>query len=1008
VRSILFGSIALLSVPVLAQQNVATAPSVVEQVAIYEVNRARANPQAYDTEQSLGGVLNGITPAPPLAIHERLVTSSRFHSAEMAQHGYFAHTSAVTGDQPNKMVRNAGYPLKSNFSDNANNLESLAGRRSSASSVSYPPEAAIRALILDQNVNPPGHRYHLLAWGGTQSEINYWRTFREIGTGYAEGIGWDNWNSGAYWTIHTGVRDSNILLLGGVVYNDGNSNGRYDGGEGLGGVTISATTGSTPITTTTNSAGGWSLVVSAGTWTVTCSGGSFSGTRTVQVVITDASRSVDFRSNSNMVDLDFGSWGNLPGSGSVNGVSSSGTPPSFTSAAAPTSVEVGSLYSHTFTATGNPQPTLSASGLPAWLSFDTGTGVLSGTPTVSHLGTTGQITITASNGNSPDATQTFAISVEPIPPAFTSAPPPTTGQVDVLYSHTFSASGTPQPTLSAAGLPSWLSFNATTGLLSGTPGGSNVGTTGMITITADNGHTTKATESFTISVDPQPPAFTSAPPPTVIVAGTLYSHTFTASGNPQPTLSASGLPSWLGFNPGTGVLSGTPGGSHVGVTGQITITADNGHTTKATESFAITVEPSPPAFTSEAPPTTAQAGTTYSHTFTASGLPEPNLSATGLPTWLSFVSGTGVLSGTPTGADVGVSGLITITADNGHTSPAQISFQISVEALPPAFTSAPPPTTGEVDVLYQHVFTASGDPQPTLSAAGLPGWLTFLPQSGVLSGTPSVADVGPSGLITITADNGHPTKAVKTFTITVGSAPPLFVSNPAPTEAQAGLLYAHTFLVSGNPPPVLSASGLPGWLTFNAASGELSGTPGGADVGVTGTITITADNGQPPAASESFVIQVSAQAPVFTSAPPPDTAPVGELYSHTFVASGEPSPLLSASGLPAWLTFNSLTGVLSGTPAPAHVGLYGPMTITADNGHAILATMTFHLTVLADPFAPPPPDQDPTTETRSAFALPGCSASRTSGSYAVWLSLFLALSLACMAHLRTRGRKHWQ
>jgi len=313
----------------LCQANVATPPSPAEATAIYEINRARANPQAYDTEQSLGGVLAGITPWHPLALNDRLVTSSRFHSAEMGTNGYFAHTSVVTGNQPNLMARNAGYPLKASFANAANNLESLACLfTSSSGGISYAPGTAIRALILDAGVTPPGHRYHLLAWGATSGEQNFYRQFYEVGTGYATGFRPENPyssstppdGSGAYWSIHTGVRDTTLYFVLGMVYTDANTNGRYDTGEGLGGVTVSANGGGTTVVNaTTNSEGMYWLQVNPATWTLTVSGGGFSGTRYAQVTVTTANISVDFRSNSTSADVSFGSWGALATSATQNG-----------------------------------------------------------------------------------------------------------------------------------------------------------------------------------------------------------------------------------------------------------------------------------------------------------------------------------------------------------------------------------------------------------------------------------------------------------------------------------------------------------------------------------------------------------------------------------------------------------------------------------------------------------------------------------------------------------------
>jgi len=62
------------------------------------------------------------------------------------------------------------------------------------------------------------------------------------------------------------------------------------------------------------------------------------------------------------------------------------------------------------TATGAPAPTISQSGtLPTGVTFNAGTGVLSGTPT--QAGTFSSITFTAANGTLPDATQSFTLTV---------------------------------------------------------------------------------------------------------------------------------------------------------------------------------------------------------------------------------------------------------------------------------------------------------------------------------------------------------------------------------------------------------------------------------------------------------------------------------------------------------------------------------------------------------------------------------------------------------------------
>lgn len=110
----------------------------------------------------------------------------------------------------------------------------------------------------------------------------------------------------------------------------------------------------------------------------------------------------------------------------------------------PTTATAGTPYDYTVTATGTPAPTFTATGLPTGLSIGGSTGVISGTPTTPGTST---VTITASNGTTPDDTQTVTITVQP---AATTSPTPTPTA----------------PATTPAGTP-----NGTTGGGSGTPTG---------------------------------------------------------------------------------------------------------------------------------------------------------------------------------------------------------------------------------------------------------------------------------------------------------------------------------------------------------------------------------------------------------------------------------------------------------------------------------------------------------------------------------------------------------
>jgi len=86
------------------------------------------------------------------------------------------------------------------------------------------------------------------------------------------------------------------------------------------------------------------------------------------------------------------------------------------------------------------------------------------------------------------------------------------------------------------------------------------------------------------------------------------------------------------------------------------------------------------------------------------------------------------------------------------------------------------------------------------------------------------------------------------------------------------------------------------------------------------------------------------QAPAFVISSPPLTAVAGQLYDYTFEASGIPAPSYAlASGAPAWLSVNSGTGEVSGTP-PAGTTSFS-YSVTAANAAGAATAGPFTITV---------------------------------------------------------------
>ncbi|MBI5029327.1 MAG: putative Ig domain-containing protein [Chloroflexi bacterium] len=603
---------------------------------------------------------------------------------------------------------------------------------------------------------------------------------------------------------------------------------------------------------------------------------------------------------------------------------------------------VGSLGSFNVTKTGYPSPTLSRTGtLPGGVTFVTTTGVLSGTPAQDSGGLYPQ-TFTAHNGIGADATQNFALTVNEAS-AITSSNA-TTFIVGQAGTFNVTTRGYPKPTLTKTGaLPTGVSFvdnGNGTATLSGTPSSSTAGTY-PFNITAHNGVGVDATQSFTLTVN-QAPAITSANNTTFTV-GTAGSFTVTKTGLPTPTLSMTGsLPGGVTFNTTTGVLSGNPAvGS--GNTFALTFSANNGIAPSATQNFTLTVNEASGVTSNNT--TSFAVGQAGSFNVTTRGYPKPTLTISGtLPTGVSFLdngNGTATLSGTPA-AGTGNTYNLTITAHNGIGSDAVQSFTLTVNQSA-AITSSNA-VTFTVGSLGSFNVTKTGYPSPTLSRTGtLPGGVTFVTTTGVLSGTP-VQDSGGLYPQTFNAHNGIGTDATQNFTLTVNEASGITSANS--TTFVVGQSGSFSITTRGYPKPTLTKTGtLPTGITFvdnGNGTATLSGTPSAGTGGVY-AITIGASNGVGVAASQNLTLTVN-QVPAITSAST-TTFTVGSLGSFTVTKTGYPAPTLSLSGtLPSGVTFNASTGTLSGTPAAGTGGSY-PLTLTASNGILPNATHSFTLNV---------------------------------------------------------------
>jgi hypothetical protein len=220
--------------------------------------------------------------------------------------------------------------------------------------------------------------------------------------------------------------------------------------------------------------------------------------------------------------------------------------------------------------------------------------------------------------------------------------------------------------------------------------------------------------------------------------------------------------------------------------------------------------------------------------------------------------------------------------------------------------------------------------------------VSFIPATGALSGTPAAGTNGTYP-ITLTAQNGVGLTATESIILTVSQSQAAAITSTNNTTFVVGTAGSFPVTVTGTPAPILSESGtLPTGVTFTPATGALAGTPA---LGISGTypITIIAQNGVTPAATQSFTLTVN-QAAAITSANN-TTFLVGTAGTFTVTATGTPAATLSEAGpLPAGVSFTVATGMLAGSPAPGTNGSY-PITFTAQNSVGAPTVQSFTLTV---------------------------------------------------------------
>jgi len=458
--------------------------------------------------------------------------------------------------------------------------------------------------------------------------------------------------------------------------------------------------------------------------------------------------------------------------------------------------------------------TFSVVNLPAWASFDPATGAVSGTPSNADVGTTAGIEITVTDGEASASLAAFDLEVVNVNDApVISGTPATAVLEDTAYSFTPVAADADIPygdslTFSVVNLPAWASFDPVTGAVSGTPSNADVGTITGIEIAVTDGEASASLAAFDLEVvNVNDAPVISGTPAAAVLEDTAYSFTPAAADSDQPygdslTFSVANQPSWADFDPATGALSGTPTNADVGTTSGIVITVTDGIASASLVEFnleVVNVNDSPSI--SGIPANLVDEDIPYSFIPTVGDddLVHGDVltfSVVNQPAWADFDPATGVLSGTPANADVGTTSGIVITVSDGSVSASLAAFDLEVVNVndAPRISGIPAslvdednpysfiPMVGDDDLVYGDVLTFSVD--------NLPAWADFDLNTGVLSGTPTNADVGTTSGIVIAVTDGNASASLAAFdleVINVNDAPVITAQYPLSIAEEAEL-----------------------------------------------------------------------------------------------------------------------------------------------------------------------------------------------------------------------------
>ena len=282
--------------------------------------------------------------------------------------------------------------------------------------------------------------------------------------------------------------------------------------------------------------------------------------------------------------------------------------------------------------------------------------------------------------------------------------------------------------------------------------------------------------------------------------------------------------------------------------------------------------------------------------------------------------------------------------------------------VPPTVTNpgAQNTETGEAVSLQIDASDSDGDTL-SYSSSTLPAGLTINNSTGLITGSPTTA--GTSS-VTVSVSDALSTSNV-TFNWEVTQNSPPTVTDPGSQSTEVGDPVSLQIDASDADGDTLSysSSTLPAGLSINGSTGLITGSPTTAG---TSNVTVSVSDG-PTTTDVTFSWEVTQNSPPTVTNPGSQSTEVGDPVSLQIEASDDDGDTLSysSSTLPAGLSINSSTGLITGSPTTA-----GSSSVTVSVSDALSTsdvTFNWEVTQNSPPTVTNPGTQN--TETGEAVSL---------------------------------------